>query len=72
MQIVLLAAAVVSFLIGDSSSATVLVLLTIFNAVLGLRQEAKAEESLAAWLDDRPPAHIQDIDRGRLYLFILK
>ena len=48
MQIVLLAAAVISFLIGDSSSATVLVLLTIFNAILGLRQEAKAEESLAA------------------------
>jgi hypothetical protein len=31
-----------------------------------------AEETLTAWLGDRPPAHIQDIDRGRLYLFILK
>lgn len=31
-----------------------------------------AEETLARWLGDRPPAHIQDIDGGRLYLFILK
>lgn len=31
-----------------------------------------AEEALLAWLGDRPPAHIQDIDGGRLYLFILK
>ncbi len=31
-----------------------------------------AEETLATWLAGRPPAHIQDIDGGRLYLFILK
>jgi hypothetical protein len=31
-----------------------------------------AEETLAAWLGDRPPAHIQDVDGGRLYLFILE
>lgn len=31
-----------------------------------------AEEALTAWLGGRPPAHIQDIDGGRLYLFILK
>jgi hypothetical protein len=31
-----------------------------------------AEESLTQWLNQRPPAHIQDIDGGRLYLFILK
>jgi hypothetical protein len=31
-----------------------------------------AEETLTAWLNNRPPAHIQDIDGGRLYLFILK
>lgn len=30
-----------------------------------------AEETLAGWLDDLPPAHIQDIDGGRLYLYIL-
>jgi hypothetical protein len=31
-----------------------------------------AEETLADWLNGRPPAHLQDIDGGRLYLFILK
>ena len=31
-----------------------------------------SEEMLATWLGDRPPAHIQDIDGGRLYLFILQ
>ncbi|MCB0154709.1 MAG: hypothetical protein KDF65_07920 [Anaerolineae bacterium] len=31
-----------------------------------------AEEALVTWLGDRPPAHLQDIDGGRLYLFILK
>ncbi len=31
-----------------------------------------AEESLTAWLAGHSPAHIQDIDGGRLYLFILK
>ncbi|RMF02629.1 MAG: hypothetical protein D6768_07780 [Chloroflexi bacterium] len=31
-----------------------------------------AEEVLNGWLGDRPPAHIQDVDGGRLYLFILK
>ncbi len=31
-----------------------------------------AEEALQAWLGDRPPAHIQDIDGGRLHLFILE
>jgi hypothetical protein len=30
-----------------------------------------AEEVLMRWLGDLPPAHIQDIDSGRLYLFIL-
>jgi len=31
-----------------------------------------AEETLTRWLANRSPAHIQDIDGGRLYLFILK
>jgi hypothetical protein len=30
-----------------------------------------AEEALLTWLGDTPLAHIQDIDGGRLYLFIL-
>jgi Ca2+-transporting ATPase len=49
MQIVLLAAAVISIVVtGDWSTTIVLVGLTIFNAVLGLHQESKAEASLAA------------------------
>jgi P-type Ca2+ transporter type 2C len=49
MQIVLLAAAVVNLLV-TTNFATSLVLagLTVFNAVIGLRQEAKAEESVKA------------------------
>jgi hypothetical protein len=31
-----------------------------------------AEKTLSAWLGDTPLAHIQDIDGGRLYLFILR
>ena len=31
-----------------------------------------AEAALAAWLGELPPAHLQDIDQGRLYLYILK
>ena len=49
MQIILLTAAVVNVVVtGVWSTTIVLVLLTLFNAVLGLRQESKAEASLAA------------------------
>jgi Ca2+-transporting ATPase len=48
MQIILLAAAVASLFIGDVSTALMLFALTLLNAVLGLRQESKAEESVAA------------------------
>ena len=49
MQIVLLAAAVVNQLVtGDTPTTVLLAGLTVFNAVIGLRQEAKAEESVAA------------------------
>ena len=49
MQIILLAAAVISLLVtGDVGTAVVLAGLTVFNAVIGLRQEAKAEESVKA------------------------
>jgi Ca2+-transporting ATPase len=49
MQIVLLVAAIVNIVItGDWSTTLVLIGLTIFNAVLGLHQESKAEASLAA------------------------
>ena len=49
MQIVLLAAALVNQLVtGDTPTTVLLAGLTVFNAVIGLRQEAKAEESVAA------------------------
>src|SRR5512134_2088078 len=49
MQIVLVTAAVINQLVtGDTSTTVLLVVLTVFNAVIGLRQEAKAEESVKA------------------------
>ena len=48
MQIILLAAAVVSFLIKEWSTAILLLLLTLLNAVVGLRQEGKAESAMNA------------------------
>src|SRR6476620_4598637 len=49
MQIVLLVAATVNLVVtGDVGTSLVLAGLTLFNAVIGLRQEAKAEESVAA------------------------
>jgi Ca2+-transporting ATPase len=49
MQIILLGAAVISVVVTKEWGTTiVLVVLTIFNAVLGLRGESKAEASLAA------------------------
>src|SRR5512132_2069036 len=49
MQIILLAAAIINLLVtGDAGTSVVLAGLTVFNAVIGLRQEAKAEESVKA------------------------
>ena len=49
MQIILLVAAALSFIFTrDIGTTFVLLGLTVFNAVLGLRQESKAEASLAA------------------------
>jgi Ca2+-transporting ATPase len=49
MQIVLLVAAVINQIVtGDAATTVVLAGLTVFNAVVGLRQEAKAEESVKA------------------------
>lgn len=64
---------------GDSVEARTITLLEQLAAktdVLWLydadaAQTTPAEEALTAWLDGLPPAHIQDIDGGRLYLFIL-
>jgi Ca2+-transporting ATPase len=48
MQIVLLGAAVISIIIKEWSTALLLIALTLFNAFLALRQEGKAEASVAA------------------------
>jgi P-type Ca2+ transporter type 2C len=48
MQIILVAAAVVSLAIKEWSTAVLLVLLTVLNAVVGMRQEGKAESAMNA------------------------
>ena len=49
MQIILLAAAAINLIVTtDVATSVVLAGLTVFNAVVGLRQEAKAEESVKA------------------------
>ena len=48
MQILLLVAAIASLIIQQWGTALLLVVLTLFNAVLALRQEGKAEASVAA------------------------
>jgi Ca2+-transporting ATPase len=48
MQIILIVAAVVSLLIKEWSTAVLLVLLTVLNAVVGMRQEGKAESAMNA------------------------
>ncbi|MFB6703268.1 cation-translocating P-type ATPase [Streptomyces sp. NPDC056333] len=48
MQIVLVAAAVVSLLIQEWTTAILLLVLTLLNAVVGLRQEGKAESAMNA------------------------
>ncbi|TVZ07173.1 HAD family hydrolase [Trebonia kvetii] len=48
MQIILIVAAVVSFAIKEWSTGIVLIALTVLNAVVGLRQEGKAESAMNA------------------------
>jgi P-type Ca2+ transporter type 2C len=48
MQIILVAAAVVSLLVKEWSTAVLLVALTLLNAVIGMRQEGKAESAMNA------------------------
>jgi P-type Ca2+ transporter type 2C len=48
MQIILVAAAVVSLVIKEWSTAVLLLLLTVLNAVVALRQEGKAESAMDA------------------------
>jgi len=48
MQIILIAAAIVSLLIKEWSTGILLILLTVLNAVIGMRQEGKAESAMNA------------------------
>ncbi|MFB6891898.1 cation-translocating P-type ATPase [Kitasatospora sp. NPDC056327] len=48
MQIILVASAVVSLAIGEWTTAVLLLVLTLLNAVVGLRQEGKAESAMNA------------------------
>jgi Ca2+-transporting ATPase len=48
MQIILVAAAIVSLVIQQWGTAALLLVLTVFNAVVGLRQEGKADSAMNA------------------------
>ncbi|HKO26549.1 MAG TPA: cation-transporting P-type ATPase [Solirubrobacteraceae bacterium] len=48
MQLILLAAAAVSLVIKEWSTGVLLLLITVLNAVVGLRQEGKAESAMNA------------------------
>ena len=48
MQIILIVAAIVSLLIKEWSTGVLLLALTVLNAVIGLRQEGKAESAMNA------------------------
>ena len=48
MQIILLGAAIVSLAIKEWSTAVLLVAITLLNAVVGVRQEGKAESAMNA------------------------
>ena len=48
MQIILIVAAVVSLVIKEWSTGVLLILLTVLNAVIGMRQEGKAESAMNA------------------------
>src|SRR5271169_5248322 len=46
MQIILIGASIVSLLIRQWSTAIVLIVITLFNALVGLRQAGKAESAM--------------------------
>ena len=48
MQIILVGAAIVSLVIKQWTTAIVLIVITLFNALTGLRQEGKAESAMNA------------------------
>ena len=48
MQLILIGAAIVSAAVGEWNTAILLIALTLLNAVVGLRQEGKAESAMNA------------------------
>ena len=46
--ILIIAAAIISFVVGEKADAVVILAIVIINALLGLYQEGKAEKSLEA------------------------
>ena len=46
MQLILVGAAIVSLAIKEWSTAVLLVIITLLNAVVGLRQEGKAQTAI--------------------------
>jgi len=48
MVIILIIAAVISFILGEFIDATAILLIVVLNALLGFRQEYKAEQAMAA------------------------
>ncbi|MFD0689068.1 cation-translocating P-type ATPase [Actinomadura fibrosa] len=48
MQVILVAAAAVSLVIGEVATAVLLMVLTVLNAVIGMRQEGKAQSAMNA------------------------
>ena len=57
MQLILVGAAIVSLAIKEWSTAVLLVIITLLNAVVGLRQEGKAESAIEG-------AQVDDEDHG--------
>ena len=48
MQLILVGASIVSFAIKQWTTAVALLVISLFNAVVGLRQEGKAESAMNA------------------------
>jgi len=60
MIIVLLAAAVISGIFGDITDSIIILVVVILNAILGVFQEAKAEEAINALREmSSPEAHVK-------------
>jgi Ca2+-transporting ATPase len=73
MVIVLLAATVISFLIGETTDAVMILVIVILNAILGFTQEYRAERAMAALQQLSVPTvrvrrdgHVQEIESTAL------